>query len=350
MKKSMRFRSGRSVLVTGAGGFIGSHLCDALLALGHRVTGIDCFTDYYRIALKARNLALAAQNPNFRLVEADVVEADLLQLMDGVEVIYHLAGQPGVRGSWGEQFEVYTRNNILATQRLLEANLAKGRVPVVYASSSSAYGNQKVMPLDEAVAPAPQSPYGVTKLGAEHLCRLYSQVHGLPTVSLRLFTVYGPRQRPDMAFHRFLSAVAAGDEITVYGDGRQTRDFTFVEDVVAAFIAAGEVCAAGQMVAPVMNVAGGSRASMLDVLAAVTALTPHKIRVRHQPPQPGDVQDTWADTKLATHMLGFKPRTELREGLERQWHAVRRGDAPELRSFAVLPDRVALQHSAAAAV
>jgi nucleoside-diphosphate-sugar epimerase len=337
MKKSMRLRSGRSVLVTGAGGFIGSHLCDTLLMLGHRVTGVDCFTDYYRRSTKERNLAQAAQSPSFRLIEADLIEADLHQLLEGIEVIYHLAGQPGVRGSWGDQFEVYARNNILATQRLLEASLAKGRVPVIYASSSSAYGDQKVMPLVEAAAPAPRSPYGMTKLGAEHLCQLYSQVHNLPTVSLRLFTVYGPRQRPDMAFQRFLTAAAAGKEITMYGDGTQTRDFTYVGDVVAAFVAAGEACVSGRVPAPVMNVAGGSRASMLDVLAAVSAVLPGQIRVRHMPAQPGDVRDTWADTTLAASVLGFEPRTGLPEGLERQWQAVRREQAYEQGSYSSSP-------------
>lgn len=306
-------------LVTGAAGFIGSHLCDRLLADGWRVTGLDCFTDYYARPLKGAHLVAARRHPCFRLVEADLVTADLGTLLAGADVVYHLAGQPGVRGSWGPQFEVYARNNVLATQRLLEASLAAGRKPVVYASSSSVYGNLPTMPLAETDAPAPISPYGVTKLAAEHLCRLYSEVYGLPTISLRLFTVYGPRQRPDMGFQRFLSAAAAGEEIPLYGDGEQTRDFTYVADVVSGFTAAGGLCLAGRATGQVINIAGGSRASVNEVLAEVAALAGHPLRLRHLPSQPGDVRDTWADTTRAAALLHFHPAVSLAEGLARQW-------------------------------
>lgn len=306
-------------LVTGAAGFIGSTLTDALLARGRTVIGIDCFTDYYEPQVKERNLAAALAQPRFTLVRADLATADLSELVGGAATVYHLAGQPGVRGSWGQQFEVYTRNNILVTQRLLEACLAADGKPLVYASSSSAYGNLPIMPLREDLAPAPVSPYGVTKLAAEHLCRLYAAVYGLPTLSLRLFTVYGPRQRPDMAFNRFLSAAASGAEITLYGDGAQTRDFTFVDDVVGAFIAGGEALAQGRGSGAAVNIAGGSRASVNEVLDEISRLTGTELRIRRLPPQPGDVQDTWADTTAARELLGLAPRVGLAEGLAAEW-------------------------------
>jgi len=310
------------VLVTGAAGFIGSHLCEALLARGRQVVGIDCFTDYYDRAAKESNLSVALAHPRFRLVEADLVDVDLPRLLDGVELIFHLAGQPGVRGSWGSQFEVYVRNNILATQRLLEASWAAGNIPLVYASSSSVYGNRPEMPLQESAAPAPISPYGVTKLAAEHLCRLYNDVYGLPTLSLRLFTVYGPRQRPDMAFRRFLKAAATGQEIELYGDGSQTRDFTYVADVVRAFLLAGDKCLARDTAVQVVNVAGGTRASVNEVLEGIAALAGGNLSVRRLPAQPGDVRDTWADTRVAATALGFRPEISLMAGLERQWQAL----------------------------
>ena len=312
----------RPVLVTGAAGFIGSHLCEALLARGRQVVGVDSFTDYYARTAKESNLSKALAHPRFRLVEANLVDVDLPRLLDGVELIYHLAGQPGVRGSWGSQFEVYVRNNILATQRLLEASLAAGKIPLVYASSSSVYGNRPEMPLQETAAPAPISPYGVTKLAAEHLCRLYNDVYGLPTLSLRLFTVYGPRQRPDMAFRRFLKAAAAGQEIELYGDGTQTRDFTYVADVVRAFLLAGDKCLARDTAVQVVNVAGGTRASVNEVLDAIAALAGGNLKVRRLPAQPGDVRDTWADTGVAASVLGFHPEISLTVGLERQWQAL----------------------------
>lgn len=317
--------SGRPIFVTGAAGFIGSHLCEGLLARGQHVIGVDCFTDYYARALKEANLTALLAHPRFRLIEADLVDAHLPGLLDGVGLIYHLAGQPGVRHSWGSQFEVYTRNNILATQRLLEASLAAGKIPIVYASSSSAYGNLPDMPLRESAAPAPLSPYGVTKLAAEHLCRLYASSYGLPTLSLRLFTVYGPRQRPDMAFQRFFSAAARNQEIVLYGDGTQTRDFTFVTDVVRAFLAAGEACLAGEVAGQAINVAGGTRASVQEVLTLISIITGVDLRIRRLPAQPGDVRDTWADTQLAASLLGFCPAIGLTEGLERQWKAQPKG-------------------------
>lgn len=311
-----------TILVTGAAGFIGSHLCDAHLAAGDRVVGVDCFTDYYERDRKEANLAHARQQPGFTLLEADLLEADLSQVLKRVQVIYHLAGQPGVRGSWGQNFAVYVRNNIQATQRLLEAALNTGKVPVVYASSSSAYGNLATMPLAEEMTPAPVSPYGVTKLAAEHLCRLYFEAHGLPTVALRLFTVFGPRQRPDMAFQRFLTALRNGQEIAIYGDGQQTRDFTYVGDVVAALRLAGQRLTEGSVSGQVFNAAGGARVSMQHVLELLRDITGRQPNVHYRPAQAGDVRDTWADTSRAQQALGFSARVPLHEGLARQWAAL----------------------------
>lgn len=310
------------VLVTGAAGFVGSHLCDALLALGYRVTGVDCFTDYYSRERKQDNISPALASTAFSLIEGDLREIGLAQVLRGVDLIYHLAGQPGVRGSWGHQFGQYSRNNVEATQRLLEAAMAVGGIPLVYASSSSVYGNLTTMPLREDMTPAPVSPYGVTKLAAEHLCRLYTSVHDLPTISLRLFTVYGPRQRPDMAFQRFLTALLREEEIIVFGDGSQTRDFTYVGDVVAALLRAGDCCIDGHHSGQVFNIAGGARVSLTQVLAQISEATGRQLRVRYQDAQPGDVRDTWADPSQAERSLGFRARIGLSDGLEKQWRQV----------------------------
>jgi nucleoside-diphosphate-sugar epimerase len=314
------------VLVTGAAGFIGSHLCEALLDRGCEVIGVDSFTDYYSPERKRANLAAALARPGFRLVEGDLLDLDLPSLLREVDGIYHLAGQPGVRGSWGCQFHVYTANNVLATQRLLEAVLAAGGRTLVYASSSSAYGDQARMPLCEDMAPAPVSPYGVTKLAGEHLCRLYHDVHGLSVACLRLFTVYGPRQRPDMAFTRFLTALRDGRDLPVYGEGLQTRDFTYVADVVLAFELAMDFCLRHPGGPPgtgrVFNVAGGTRASVRDVLALAADVTGCTPRVSYLPPQPGDVRDTWADTGRALDVLGFRPGVSLAAGLAAQWRSL----------------------------
>jgi nucleoside-diphosphate-sugar epimerase len=313
------------ILVTGAAGFIGSHLCDALLDAGHRVVGLDCFTDYYDRALKEANLVGAMGRPGFTLVEADLLEVNLVGLLREVDGVYHLAGQPGVRCSWGRNFELYVRNNVLATQRLLEAALQVGGRPVVYASSSSVYGNQPTMPLHEEMAPAPISPYGVTKLAAEHLCRLYSAIYRLPMVSLRLFTVYGPRQRPDMAFQRFFLAARDGGAVHVYGDGAQTRDFTYVGDVVRAFQLAMVFCRSGGALdgdGRIFNVAGGSRVRLRDTLALMARVTGQPLHVCHEVAQPGDVQDTWAETRRAQQDLGFTAQVGLEEGLVRQWQHI----------------------------
>ena len=229
-----------SALVTGAAGFIGSHLSERLLDDGVEVRGVDRFSDYYDVALKRANLALLESRPGFSFTEGDLNELDLAQLLDGVDVVFHLAAQPGVRASWGREFEIYLRDNLLATQRLLEESRSHELRRFVFASSSSIYGDAEHFPTKETDAPGPVSPYGVTKLAAEHLGRQYFKGFGVPTVALRYFTIFGPRQRPDMAFNRFISAGLDGEPIAVFGDGLQERDFTYVSDAVAATIAAGE--------------------------------------------------------------------------------------------------------------
>lgn len=305
-------------LVTGAAGFVGSHVSEALLAQGAEVTGVDCFTDYYSRELKERNLAALRAHPKFTFHEIALQQADANNLLDGVDQVYHLAAQAGVRKSWGTDFRTYIDHNIDATQRLLEA--AKGRSGLhrfVYASSSSVYGDVAAIPMREDAYLQPLSPYGVTKLAAEHLCHLYFANYGVPTVSLRFFTVYGPRQRPDMAFNRFIRAAFSNSPITLYGDGDQTRDFTFIADIVAANLAAGD---RGQPGA-VYNIGGGSRVSVNDVLSLVAELTGRPLDIRREETQKGDMRDTFADTSRARADLGFRPAWTLRDGLaaEVEW-------------------------------
>jgi UDP-glucuronate 4-epimerase len=302
-------------LVTGVAGFVGSTLARRLLADGHDVVGVDALTDYYDPRLKRDNLR-DIDHPRLRLVEADLNEVDLPALLVDVEVVYHQAGQPGVRKSWGTDFDGYTRGNVNATQKLLEAALRAPRLTrFVYASSSSVYGNALRYPTEETDRPQPLSPYGVTKLAAEHLCVLYAQNHGLPTVSLRYFTVYGPRQRPDMAFTRFCTAVRDGAEIPVFGTGEQVRDFTYVDDVVEANL---RVAAADVPAGAVFNVAGGTSTTVnevIDLLAEISGRTPV---VRRGDPVPGDVERTGGSTAAIRAAVGWAPAVPLREGLEEQ--------------------------------
>ena len=304
-------------LVTGAAGFIGSHLAERLLAEGASVVGVDCFTDYYARELKQANLAALRPHPAFRFVETTIQAADWPALLPGVTHVFHLAAQAGIRGSWGSDFHVYTANNIDATQVLLEACRGAQLQRIVHASSSSVYGDAAGMPMREDATPHPVSPYGATKLAAEHLCRLYNRAYGLPAVSLRYFTVYGPRQRPDMAFHRFLTALRDGTTITLYGDGTQTRDFTYVGDAVKATVAAGLRGTPGE----VYNIGGGSRVSMNDALALMARCTGRSATIRRQSPGRGDMRDTWADTNRARRDLGYAPSVNLEQGItaEYEW-------------------------------
>jgi nucleoside-diphosphate-sugar epimerase len=306
-------------VVTGAAGFIGSHLAEALLNGGWHVTGVDCFTDYYDPELKRDNLKTALCHGNFIFVEADLCRADLTALLDGAVVVFHQAGQPGVRLSWGDGFGAYTSHNVIATQRLLEA-ARNVKVPrVVYASSSSVYGNAARYPTTEADLPQPHSPYGVTKLAAEHLCRLYTANWGLCTVSLRYFTVFGPRQRPDMAMARLVEAAVSGTPFPLFGDGTQVRDFTYVTDVVEANLAAARAdVAAGTY----LNIAGGSSITVRELIALAEELSGSSIEVERRPAQPGDARQTGGTVDRAEKVLGWLPQVGVRQGLARQisWH------------------------------
>lgn len=304
-------------LVTGAAGFIGSHLCEHLLEHGNEVTGLDAFTDYYARDAKEANLKSLRTRPRFHFVETAIRDADWPVLLDGVTHVFHLAAQAGVRASWGRDFAIYTELNVDATQCLLEACAGRPIERLVYASSSSVYGEGVELPMREDARPQPLSPYGVTKLAAEHLCLLYHRTSGVPAVALRYFTVYGPRQRPDMAFHRFLKAAAAGDPVYLYGDGEQTRDFTFVEDAVAATVAAGLRGTPGA----VYNIGGGSRVSMNAVVDVIARAADRTLEVRREAPQKGDMRDTFADTGRARAELGFAPAVALEDGIlaEYQW-------------------------------
>jgi len=305
--------------VTGVAGFIGSHLSSTLLDRGVPVTGVDCFTDYYPRTIKQANLDVVLNRPGFRFVETSIQTADLPSLLDGVTHVYHLAAQAGVRRSWGTDFQVYTVNNIEATQHLLEACVGRPIERFVHASSSSVYGDAAAIPMREDALPRPLSPYGVTKLAAEQLGHLYEANFGVPAVAMRYFTVYGPRQRPDMAFHKFISAALRDETITIFGDGKQTRDFTFVADAVAATLAAGERGVRGRA----YNVGGGSRVSVNDVLELIGSITGRRLHVEYRAEEKGDMRDTFADTTLAQRDLGFAPTVSLAEGLaaEARWLA-----------------------------
>lgn len=301
-------------LVTGSAGFVGSSLSEKLVASGHEVVGVDCFIDYYPRAMKERNLEKLHDEDAFRFVEASLVDADLNDLLDGVSVVFHQAAQAGVRASWGDEFRIYSDNNVFSTQRLLEACRDRGVSKFVYASSSSVYGDTNDLPMREDSRKKPVSPYGVTKLAAEHLVWLYYKNFGLPTVSLRYFTVYGPRQRPDMAFHRFLKGVANDEEIRLFGDGEQSRDFTFIDDIVGANIDAGLSDVAGE----VFNIGGGSRTTMNEAIATMGEICGKSPRVQHLDVQKGDVRHTAADTSHAAKLIGYAPKVSIREGLERE--------------------------------
>jgi UDP-glucuronate 4-epimerase len=302
-------------VVTGCAGFIGSHLAERLLTDGHEVVGIDSFTPFYDRASKERNLSRALRSPCFFFREADLVDGRQLDL-EGVDGVFHLAGEPGTRASWGTGFPNYTVNNVVATQRLLE--IASGEdIRVVLASSSSIYGDAQGYPTSEDVRPNPISPYGITKLACEHLARAYDSERGLEIVTLRYFSVYGPRQRPDMAIARLMAAARSGAVFAVYGSGAQSRDFTFVHDAVAATIAAMASAPAGA----VYNVGGGSEATLRDVIALVGEFADSELRVSYEDGAAGDPLRTSADTTRIGAEIGWLPRTDLRDGLRQQYEA-----------------------------
>ncbi|NNE10138.1 MAG: NAD-dependent epimerase/dehydratase family protein [Gemmatimonadetes bacterium] len=317
----------KSALITGVAGFIGSNLADRLLADGWTVLGIDSFADFYDPAVKERNLRNALADSRFRLIRKDLNEADLPAILDGVSVVFHQAAQAGVRSSWGREFHRYSADNIMATQRLLEAIRGAGIERTVLASSSSVYGNTTDLPVTEESLTKPHSPYGVTKLAAEHLARLYRRNFDLSIVTLRYFTVYGPRQRPDMAFYRLVQTALDGGEFALFGTGDQTRDFTFVADTVAANVLAAEA----DSPAEVYNIGGGARVSLRDAIRTIEDITGRKITLKESGWQKGDVRDTWADCSRAEQELGYRPGVPLRDGLERlvKWYETHRNQAPK---------------------
>ena len=310
-----------NILVTGAAGFIGSSLADRLLAAGHHVVGIDSFEDYYDRRFKEAAVASARGSAGYRLIEANILDLaathgpdSLSDLVRRADVVYHLAAQAGVRASWGASFSTYTNNNVLASQLMLETAKQEGVDAFVYASSSSVYGDTDVFPMSEDAKCRPFSPYGVTKLAGEHLSQLYWRNFSLPTVALRFFTVYGPRQRPDMAFHKFMRSMAAGELIEVYGDGQQTRDFTFIDDIVDGLVAAPSAPAGS-----VLNLGGGSRVSLSEALAVLGEVVGRPPEVLSAGRQAGDVRDTWASIDRAREAIGYAPRVSLHDGLAAEW-------------------------------
>jgi UDP-glucose 4-epimerase len=305
---------GKKSLVTGAAGFIGSHLCEALLARGDDVVGVDCFTDYYPRLLKQRNLDAVLGKPRFRFVEADLNDLDLPALLADRAIVYHLAAQAGVRASWGKEFDAYIDHNIRATQRLLEALKDRTDIRLVFASSSSVYGKTRTLPTPEDIVLCPNSPYGATKASGEHLLALYRENWGLDYCALRYFTVYGPRQRPDMGFHKFLRAMLEDRPLDVFGDGSQSRDCTYVGDIVQATIQAGDTRTRSQ----VFNVGGGSRKVLRDILGIMEDLVGRKARIRWGEVEKGDVPHTWADISRGREEFGYTPRTPVEEGLRQQ--------------------------------
>jgi nucleoside-diphosphate-sugar epimerase len=303
-------------LVTGVAGFIGSHLAEKLLAAGHDVIGIDNFLDNYAGSFKEKNLSELSVHGNFTFVRDDLLQCDLKSLLRDVSYVFHLAGQPGVRSSWGKEFARYTDNNIRATQLLLEATKETKLTKFVYASTSSVYGDTDDLPMREEGGTRPISPYGATKLAAEHLCHLYWKAFGVPTVSLRFFTVYGPRQRPDMFFHIFMRALLRGDQVPLYDDGEQTRDFTFCADIVDGALAAAFYPGQGE----VFNLGGGAQVSILNAIALVEGVSGRKANLRRFDRQKGDVRHTKARLDRAKSKLGYSPKVGLEQGLIEEWN------------------------------
>jgi nucleoside-diphosphate-sugar epimerase len=300
-------------VVTGAGGFIASHLSERLLALGHQVTGIDAFIPYYAPQVKEANLIAAREKPAYRLIRLDLRNDNLAEALAGAEVIFHLAAMPGLAESWVD-FDGYSSCNIQATQRLLEGIRRMSTRPrkLIYASTSSVYG--RFASGDETLPTRPISPYGVTKLAAEHLCRAYGEAYALDVVTLRYFSVYGPRQRPDMAYHRFMKALLRDEKITLYGDGLQVRGNTYVGDCVEATVKAVEA-----IPGEIYNVGGGEAVNMLDILGKLEALAGRRFVRKNEPARAGDQRHTFADTTKLRRHLGWETRTSLDEGLSKQW-------------------------------
>jgi nucleoside-diphosphate-sugar epimerase len=311
------------ILLTGIAGFIGSHLAESLIAGGCAVRGVDAFTDTYAPAQKRANIAAVSRSRGVEIVTGDLARDDLRDLLDGVDAVVHLAGEPGVPASWGPAFGTYVERNVIATQRLLEGAATAGVRRFVYASSSSVYGPEQ-RPLVESAVPRPLSPYGASKLAAEVLVGAYAQQRGLSTVSLRYFSVYGPRQRPDMAAHRFIEALLDHRPVPVYGDGSQARDFTYVADVVAATSAA---LTAAVPTGSVFNIARGEPVEVRDLIAILADQLGVEPRIVRRPHRAGDTPRTEGCAAAAREALHWRPLVDLRSGLRQQveWHRGRRG-------------------------
>ncbi|HLE25858.1 MAG TPA: NAD-dependent epimerase/dehydratase family protein [Thermodesulfobacteriota bacterium] len=304
-----------NILVTGVAGFIGSHLAERLLREGFQVIGVDSFLDYYPKKIKENNLKGLVDNNRFTFIESNIFELNLKEILKKVDAIFHQAAIPGVRASWGKEFNKYVENNILGTQVLLEACKDARISKFIYASSSSVYGDADELPIKETSATKPVSPYGVSKLDGEHLAVLYFKGYSIPTVSLRYFTVYGPRQRPDMGFHKFITAVLLGREIEIYGTGEQTRDFTFIGDAVEANLQALMKGKNGE----VYNIGGGSRITLIEVIKIIEEIAGRKAILKYVEHQRGDVQHTYADISKAKRDFGYTPRVDIYEGLKRHY-------------------------------
>ncbi len=302
-------------LVTGAAGFIASHLCRRLLKEGFKVVGIDSFTDFYPKRLKENNIKPLRKEGNFEFITGDLNDLDLEKTLKKVDYVFHHAAQAGVRTSWGDNFSVYIKNNIEATQKLLEAAKNINLEKFIYASSSSVYGNCPELPMSETSPLHPLSPYGVTKLAGENLCLLYNKNYGVPSISLRFFTVYGPGQRPDMAFHKFFKAIANGKQIPIYGDGNQTRDFTYIDDVVEANFASLKKGKAGE----IYNIGGGTRKKLRDIFPLFENICQKKVRTVQKETQKGDMLHTFANIEKAQKDLNYSPQIKLRDGLKEEW-------------------------------
>jgi nucleoside-diphosphate-sugar epimerase len=304
------------VLITGVAGFVGSHLAEKLLSENYDVVGIDKFLDNYPRRFKQKNLEPSLKHRNFKFLEEDLLGLNLRELLKDVSYVFHLAAQPGVRSSWGDEFIQYSQNNIMATQVLLEAGKESGVKKIVYASSSSVYGDTDDLPMREDGNTRPVSPYGVSKLAAEHLCYLYWKAYGVPTVSLRFFTVYGPRQRPDMFFHIFMDRLRKDQEVPLYDDGEQTRDFTYCGDIVDGLLGAAVYPGAGE----VFNLGGGTESSVVNAIHIVEKISGRKAKLKTFERQKGDVWHTRARLDSAREKLGYRPKVSLEEGLRQQWH------------------------------
>lgn len=307
------------ILVTGVAGFIGSHLAERLLDNGHQVIGLDCFTDYYARWIKEKNLSSLLPHPSFEFIEADINKIELTSLLKKVDVVFHLAAQAGVRASWGKSFDEYLRHNIAATQKLLETAKDLSLKKIIYASSSSVYGATTELPMRESSPCWPYSPYGVTKLAGEHLCLLYYKNYGLPCVSLRFFTVYGPRQRPDMAFHKFFYSLLNNQPLTIYGTGEQTRDFTYISDIIDGIMASLDHGQPGE----VYNLGGGHQIMLKEIFPLLEKITGLKIKINYLESQSGDVPHTLASIDKASHDLNYRPHYSLEEGLKAEWEWVK---------------------------